>query len=461
MSLVLKIDNPGLNASDVFSRLCGDGPGFVLEGVKPEDETPTPGYVSGPNCRMVRVGATENPFEVLRELLAQESEIPEFDGFTGGTVGYIAYEAMAHTEPTLAGSLAPDPTGSPVAAMFIADEFVVVDPSGRCLTIVVKGDGRAGYSESRAHELASLIETMPPDRQRHSALAGDVRQIVSRPHYEGRVERAREAIIDGELIQAVLSQRVERDTEASAIDIYRELAELNPSPYMFMLNFGDFQLVGASPERMIKVRDGVVSSHPIAGTRPRGDTLDADAILHRELITCEKESAEHVMLLDLARNDLGRVCEPGTVSVESFMHVERYSHVQHLVSRVSGKLSESNDAISALEAGFPIGTLTGAPKIRAMRLITELEREGRGPYTGAVGWFSSNGDMDTGTTIRSLVLNDGVAHVQGGGGIVFDSDPSREYEESWHKMHAPLLAISNAESMSQTPINAAQPAGIV
>jgi anthranilate synthase component 1 len=461
MSFVLKIDNPGLSASEVSVRLCGDGPGFVLESVRAEGEMPLPGYVSGPNCRIVRIDAAENPFQVLRELLAKESVVPGLTGFAGGAIGYIAYEAMAYIEPTLADSLGADPTGSPLAAMLLADEFVVVDPSGHDLTIVVQANGRPDHPEPRAIELANLIETARPDRERHSIEPGDVHQIVSRTQYEELVQRAREAIIDGELIQAVLSQRIETYTGAKAIDIYREMAGLNPSPYMFMLNFGDFQMVGASPERMVKVQDGVASSHPIAGTRPRGDTLDADAILHRELVTCEKESAEHVMLLDLARNDLGRVCEPGTLRVESFMHVERYSHVQHLVSRIAGRLTESNDAISALEAGFPIGTLTGAPKIRAMRLISELEREGRGPYTGAVGWFSSNGDLDTGTTIRALVLKDGIAHVQGGGGIVFDSDPSREYEESWHKMHAPLLAISNAESMSQAPIEAVQPVSII
>jgi anthranilate synthase component 1 len=268
---------------------------------------------------------------------------------------------------------------------------------------------------------------------------------LSQDEYESRVRRAREEITRGELIQVVLSQRVVRRTHASALGIYRHLRRLNPSTYMFMLDFGGFALTGASPELMVRSRAGVAAIHPIAGTRPRGRTPEEDASLEAELLLSEKERAEHVMLVDLARNDLGRVSQPGSVRVGSFMGTERYSHVMHLVSRVTGRLREGADGLDAFVAGFPIGTLSGAPRLRAIQLIAELEGEGRGPYCGGVGWFGANGDLDTGTVIRSIALKDGFAHVQGGGGIVYDSDPEREYFESLHKMEAPLKAIEMAE----------------
>jgi anthranilate synthase component 1 len=260
------------------------------------------------------------------------------------------------------------------------------------------------------------------------------------------VSEARKAIIDGELIQVVLGQRIETQTQADPIDIYEQLSTMNPSPYIYMLDLGDMQLIGASPELMLRTSNGKAAVHPIAGTRPRGTTAEEDLQFEAELLSNEKELAEHVMLVDLARNDLGRVSKPGTVKVKSFKRIERYSHVMHLVSRVVGELADDNDGIDAFEAGFPIGTLSGAPKIRSIQLIAELEPEGRGPYCGGIGWFAPNGDVDTGTIIRSIVLRNGTAHVQGGAGIVFDSDPEAEYLESLQKAKAPLLAIARAET---------------
>ncbi len=221
---------------------------------------------------------------------------------------------------------------------------------------------------------------------------------------------------------------------------------------MFMLNFGDFALVGSSPELMVRSRGDEVSMHPIAGTRRRGSTTEKDAALEAEMLTSEKERAEHVMLVDLARNDLGRVCKPGSVEVDSFMATERYSHVMHLVSRVKGTLRPDATGLDAFVAGFPLGTLTGAPRLRAVEMIAELEKEGRGPYCGGVGWFDASGDVDTGTVIRCIAVKDGAAHVQGGGGVVFDSDPEREYLESVHKMAAQFEAIEMAEEAARSVV---------
>ena len=271
------------------------------------------------------------------------------------------------------------------------------------------------------------------------------------------VNSARNAIIAGELIQVVLARRITTNTSANPLDIYEQLTTMNPSPYMYLIDLGDIQLIGASPELMLRSKNNVVSSHPIAGTRPRGSTAQEDLQNEADLISNEKETAEHVMLVDLARNDLGRVCKIGSVKVQSLKHVERYSHVMHLVSRIEGKLSKNNSGLDAFKAGFPIGTLSGAPKLRAIQLIANLEMEGRGPYCGGIGWFGQNGDVDTGTFIRSIILRDGVAHVQGGAGIVFDSDPNAENLESLQKVKAPLLAIASAEfAQSQRLVNDAK-----
>jgi anthranilate synthase component 1 len=261
-----------------------------------------------------------------------------------------------------------------------------------------------------------------------------------------KVERAKEYIEAGDIIQAVISQRFQRPTGAHPFAVYRALRTVNPSPYMYFLELGDCHIVGASPELLVRVEDGVVATHPIAGTRPRGRDPEEDRALEEELRGDEKEKAEHVMLLDLGRNDIGRVSEPGTVQVSQLMDVERYSHVMHLVSHVSGRLRSEMTPYDALRACFPAGTVSGAPKIRAMEIIAELEPEQRGPYAGAVGYFDLSGNLDTAITIRTIVMKDGVAHVQAGGGIVFDSVPEREYQESVNKAQALMRAIEQAEA---------------
>ncbi|MFH1647271.1 MAG: chorismate-binding protein, partial [Chloroflexota bacterium] len=253
-------------------------------------------------------------------------------------------------------------------------------------------------------------------------------------------------IYDGDIIQAVPSLRLARPTQAGPFAIYRALRSVNPSPYMYYLHLDDFHIVGASPELLVRVEDGIVSNHPIAGTRPRSQDSKTDKALEEELKNDEKERAEHLMLVDLARNDVGRISRPGTVAVTQFMDIERYSHVMHLVSHVQGKLREGLTQFDALRACFPAGTVSGAPKIRAMEIIAGLEPDKRGPYAGAVGYFDFSGNMDTAITIRTIVVKDGIAYVQAGAGIVADSVPEREYQECLSKAQALLTAIDHAEA---------------
>jgi anthranilate synthase component 1 len=282
-----------------------------------------------------------------------------------------------------------------------------------------------------------------PGRSRPDGIVSN----TSQAEYEDMVRKAKEAIAAGECFQIVPSQRLSVQTSASPVSLYRALRSINPSPYMYFLNFGDYQIVGASPELLVLVEDGQVTTRPIAGTMPRGDTPEDDDLLATRLLSDAKERAEHIMLVDLGRNDIGRVAQPGTVSVPRLMEIERYSHVMHMVSDVVGKLRPGLRPVDALRACFPAGTLTGAPKIRAMEIIAELETDQRGPYGGAIGFFNRDGDLETAITIRTLVLKDGVAHIQVGAGIVADSHPPTEYQETLNKAYATLSAVAEAERM--------------
>ena len=302
----------------------------------------------------------------------------------------------------------------------------------------------------RIDELAERLAKplAAPDRDETPEDSNGGREMssnVGREQFMQSVERAREYIIAGDAIQVVLSQRLSQPTQACPFEVYRALRAINPSPYMYYLRLGDAHIVGSSPEMLVRVEDGTVTTHPIAGTRPRGCDAADDAALEAELRADEKERAEHTMLLDLGRNDIGRVSEPGSVEVGQCMDVERYSHVMHLVSHVSGRLRDGLTCFDALRACFPAGTVSGAPKIRAMEIIAELEPDRRGPYAGAVGYFDLRGNLDTAITIRTIVVKDGVAHVQVGAGIVYDSVPEREYDETLSKARALLRAIEQAE----------------
>ena len=444
-------NSKGLDAVDVYRALAGrDAPSFIFDSVSPEADAGRFAFVCIDVDKIVCTNRDENPIPRLRELLSKRPNLradSQLPGHVTGVFGYLAYEASQHFEPSV-GELMEDPTGSPSAAYLAPRQLLVLDRETSTIHFLAFSDSIYEFDSKVEviRDAATKLESV-----RRIAVVQipeiDVEQVtpVFNGHFQQMVDRARKAIIEGELIQVVLGQRVEHKTRATAIDIYENLSRLNPSPYMYMVDIGDRQLIGASPELMLRAKNGTASIHPIAGTRPRGETAEEDIKYEADLISNEKESAEHVMLVDLARNDLGRVSKPGTVKVSSLKHIERYSHVMHLVSRVEGELADDLDGIDALTAGFPIGTLSGAPKIRSIQLISELEPEGRGPYCGAIGWFGANGDVDTGTIIRSVVLHDGVAHVQGGAGIVFDSTPETEHRESLQKTKAPLKAIALAE----------------
>jgi len=382
--------------------------------------------------------------------------------FLGGAVGYLSYEAVRAFEPRI--GLAPGPgLGLPDGRFMVVDSLLVFDNLERTIKAVSHVHLDAGLTLSDAYDQAAArVEELlgrlrgplpaiprggPPDP---TPAVDRSRPNTSPERYRAFVERVKEYIAAGDIFQVVLSQRVDLPTPAHPFTIYRALRTVNPSPYMFYLDFGDHQIVGASPELLVRLEDGIVTNHPIAGTRPRGQTPEADDALAAELMADEKERAEHVMLLDLGRNDVGRVSKPGTVRVARFMEVDRYSHVMHLVSSVEGEIRDGLTAFDALRACFPAGTVSGAPKVRAMEIIAEQETDRRGAYSGAVGYVDFSGGMDTCIALRTLVVKDGVASMQAGGGIVADSTPDGEYAESYHKMRALLRAIELAERLEAT-----------
>jgi len=464
---------------------------FLLESVEGGENVGRYSFIGTEPSTVLRTGPAEpdgdiDPLEALKKRMAgvRCASVPGLPLFHGGAVGHISYDAIRFFEPRVP-PLKGKGVGVPESVFMLTDALLAFDHVQHKITVIAHArvnasapPGEPGSPErayqsatERVEELIARLEgPLPPHARRrlsahapngiisgaggfdyHSepedaAAPADRESLnMSRPRYEEMVETGKQAIYDGELIQVVLSQRLSRRTAVRPFDLYRSLRTINPSPYMFFLDLDDFQIIGASPELLVQVIDGKVAVHPIAGTRPRGATPEQDAGLEADLRSDEKERAEHVMLLDLGRNDVGRVSVPGTVAVTRTMDVERYSHVMHLVSHVTGRLKPDLDAFDALRAAFPAGTVSGAPKVRAMELIAREEPDKRGPYAGAIGYVGYSGDMDTCIGIRTIVLKDGVAHVQAGGGIVADSTPEGEYQESLHKMGALLSAIDHAE----------------
>ncbi len=382
--------------------------------------------------------------------------------FHGGGVGYVAYDAVHYFEPRVP-MLDADPQGLPESVFMFTDTLLVFDHLRHDIKVVsharLDGDVDSAYAEAIARiermvdRLARPLE-LPPELTRTPTLptGGEVNSNFTVAEYERIVEQCVEYIYAGDVIQVVNSQRFSRQTDAHPFQIYRALRGNNPSPYMYYLDLNGFQIVGAAIETVAKVEDGppgvkIVATHPIAGTRPRGQTTAEDTALEDELRNSEKQQAEHIMLLDLGRNDIGRVSVPGTVRVTQFMDVERFSHVMHLVSHVEGRLRDDMTSYDALRACFPAGTVSGAPKIRAMEIIAEVEGERRGPYGGAVAYFSYNGNMDTALVLRTGVFKDGIMYVQAGGGVVADSVAEDEYMETRHKSGAMMRAIDIAEGL--------------
>jgi anthranilate synthase component 1 len=381
--------------------------------------------------------------------------------FTGGAVGVFGYDLVRTVEPLGDPWGEPlgerDPLGLPDMALMLSDALVVFDHLKHTLTIIANADLQAEPDIERAYgeaartigEVRSVLAGPVPRGERARGEAG-VREApafhsnMAREDFEAMVSRIIDYIYAGDAFQVVPSQRFSAPVPVEAFSIYRGLRAVNPSPYMYFLDFGDFQVAGASPEPLLTVSGRVVATKPIAGTRQRGATPEEDRRIEGELLADEKERAEHVMLVDLGRNDLGRVCEYGSVQVDELMEIESYSHVMHIVSSVSGRLREDVGAMDALRSVLPAGTLSGAPKVRAMQIIDELEPIKRGGYGGAVGYLSYGGDLDTAIHIRTVVVKDGIAHVQAGGGTVADAKPDYEYEESVAKTKAVVRAVELA-----------------
>jgi len=396
-----------------------------------------------------------DPFEFARTWLGRErtAPLPERLRFGGGLVGYFGYEAVRHIEPRALGAEKPDPLGTPDVLLLVSDELAVVDNVLGKLYIVVYADARQPDAFGKARERLErlrhrLVEPLPEALVLAQAAEPRTAALIERTFTESAfldaVRRAKENILAGELMQVQVSQRSSRVFDASALALYRALRGVNPSPYMYYFDFGDHHVVGASPEILVRLAGDTITVRPIAGTRPRGATPAEDAAIAKELLADPKERAEHVMLIDLGRNDVGRVAAAGSVKVTEQMVVERYSHVMHIVSNVEGRIAPGRDAIDVLRASFPAGTVTGAPKVRAMQLIDELEPVKRGIYSGAVGYLGFNGDMDVAIAIRTAVVKAGRLHVQAAAGIVADSDPQSEWQETQHKARALLRAAELA-----------------
>ncbi len=381
------------------------------------------------------------------------AEIDHLPRFSGGLVGYFGYETIRYIEPRLNQNDKDDPIGSPDILLMLSDEVVVFDNLSGKLFIIVHADPQQQSSYTRAIDrldslVSQLNQTQINNTMTHRSRDVNEQDFVSgfsQNHYEAAVDKIKQYIVDGDAMQVVLSQRLSIPFEAEPIHLYRALRCLNPSPYMYFMNLGDFQIVGSSPEILVRLEDGVVTVRPIAGTRPRGETEQQDQELERDLLSDPKELAEHLMLIDLGRNDTGRVAKTGTVTLTDKMIIERYSHVMHIVSNVIGELKENMSAMDVLRATFPAGTVSGAPKIRAMEIIDELEPVKRGVYSGAVGYLSWNGNMDTAIAIRTAVIKNKTLHIQAGAGIVADSVPRNEWDETMNKGRAIFRAVSLAE----------------
>jgi anthranilate synthase component 1 len=441
-----------------YQKLQKSGGSFLLESVEGGERVGRYSFLGSHPRKVIRVDRADgsDPLQLVEKEMEQFKPVtlPGLPRFTGGAVGFLGYEYIHQIEPSVPKP-AQDDLHIPVLCFMITDIIVIFDRVKQTIKVVAnahvdsKPDVAYACACARVDEIVREIQQPVPMR------ALDLRRDLPEIHTESNmtperhaemVAKAKEYIREGDIIQVVLAQRFETKAKASALDIYRALRSVNPSPYMFLLDFGGFQLVGASPEVHVRCEDRQVEIRPIAGTRWRGATPEEDEALAKELLRDEKERAEHLMLVDLARNDIGRVCEFGSVKVDEFMVVERYSHVMHIVSNVTGKLQGQRNVYDLIRATFPAGTVSGAPKVRAMQVISELEQTQRGPYAGAVGYFSFTGNVDSCITLRTALLKGNVAYVQAGGGIVADSDPKYEFQETINKARAMIKAIALAET---------------
>ena len=474
-----------------YRKIRGQGESFLFESVEGGEHLGRYSFVGcnpravirqhGARIEVVQNGKVVDKYAIPREphpdcdkcvkdgLEVVEAELKKFRAvplpglprFTGGAVGFIGYEFIHDVEPVVPRP-AHDELNTPTMVFLIADELLIFDRVAQTITVLVNAVVDEAASPAEAYEnavgeierLVTLLEqpiehvpaTVPPEVPSVPFVSN-----VTKEKFFENVIKAKEFIVAGDIIQVVGSQRFSVPVKAAPLDVYRAARSINPSPYMFLLELDGFALVGASPEIHVRCENRRVEIRPIAGTRRRGKTAEEDVALEKELLADPKERAEHVMLVDLARNDIGRVCDFGSVEVKDLMIIERYSHVMHIVSQVEGKLSADKTPYDLMRATFPAGTVSGAPKIRAMQLISELEGTTRGPYGGCVGYFSFNGNLDTCITIRTALLKDGKAYVQVGGGWVNDSTPEAEFQETINKSKAMLKAVALAETFAKIP----------
>ncbi|MFO0908461.1 MAG: anthranilate synthase component I [Isosphaeraceae bacterium] len=471
-----QLTGDGLTPVSAFRRVERTAPSFLFESVIGGEKVgrfsflgtepfPPPGKPRGDQVLRIQDATGEttttspDPFRDLEAILARYRSIPiaGLPRFTGGAVGYAAYDAVRYVERL--PDAPPDDRGLPELSFALYDRMVIFDHIRKTIIVVAHAhltpgvDPRVAYDQAcdRVDELvARLAEPGPDLGVTDIDTSGPVnlapRSNFTRERYEEVVRHCQEYIKAGDIFQVVPSQRYQIETSAEPFNIYRVLRVVNPSPFLFYLSFPGLHLIGSSPEILVRVEDGVVTIRPLAGTRRRGHDEVEDRALAEELLADPKERAEHIMLVDLGRNDVGRVAEFGTVQLTDVMKVERYSHVMHITSNVNGRLAEGKTAFDALRAGLPAGTVSGAPKVRAMQIIDEVEPQRRGPYAGAVGYIDFTGNMDTCIALRTLVLQDRTAYIQVGGGVVYDSDPAAEYEETVNKSKAMLKTIEIAET---------------
>ena len=394
----------------------------------------------------------DDPLVFIRDYLSRfkAAHVPGLPRFPGGLCGYFGYDTVRYIEKKLATAHKPDQIGAPDILLMLTDELVVVDNLSGKLTLIIYADPMEDEAYLKAHrrlaELAKLLKKSAKPPRDVIGTGKPAESEFGEAAFKAAVERAKQYILDGDIMQVVLSQRMSRQFNAHPLSLYRALRGLNPSPYMFYYDMGGFHVVGSSPEILVRLEGDTVTVRPIAGTRPRGATREEDLRLEAELLADPKERAEHVQLMDLGRNDTGRVAQVGTVKVTENMSIERYSHVMHIVSNVEGKLKPGLNAMDVLRATFPAGTVSGAPKVRAMEIIDELEPTKRGIYAGAVGYVGFNGDMDVAIAIRTAVVKDKMLYVQAGAGIVADSVPDNEWEETRNKARAVIRAAELAQA---------------
>ncbi|MBO8127015.1 MAG: anthranilate synthase component I [Firmicutes bacterium] len=467
----------------IFQKTADTSPSFILESVERGERLGRYSFIG--NEPFLIIKATDEQMEIsettpdgrkyhrsftspdpLAEVQKQldrfrPAYFPGLPPFTGGAVGYIGYDSVRFCEPILKHNFAPaQGLDVPDIYLMFTEHLFVFDHVRHTVRVIISarvdGDPDAAYNAA-LHKLNQLVQKIDFGAKAPLKTSGHTKthetQITSnftQAAFEASVLRAKECIRSGDIFQVVLSQRLARKLHCHPFDLYRALRTVNPSPYLFYLDCGDLQLVGSSPESHVKVEDNVAELRPIAGTRRRGQTKEEDEALAKELLADEKERAEHIMLVDLARNDLGRISEYGSVQVTDFLTIERYSHVIHIVSSVQGKLRPGVKPVEVLKATFPAGTVSGAPKIRAIQIISELEPTRRGPYSGVVGYIDFTGNLDLCITIRTITVKDGYAYVQAGAGIVADSDPTREYEETLNKAKGMLVACDQAERRMRT-----------